>query len=90
VFPAALPSAIVGLRISLALSFVLAFATEAIGASRDGLGHLIQESYANQLYDPMYAGIFTFALLGLAADVILRLAARRFTRGRRLEAVGVG
>lgn len=88
VLPAALPSIVVGLRISLALAFVLAFATEAIGASRDGLGFVIEEAYDNLLYEQMYAGIAMFALLGFVADQVLKQGAKRFLHGQQLEAVG--
>jgi ABC-type nitrate/sulfonate/bicarbonate transport system permease component len=90
ILPAALPSVLAGLRISLALSFVLTFATEAIGASRSGLGVVIQEGYNSLQYDPMYAAIAMFAVLGLLADVLLRTVGTRLLRGQRLEAVGHG
>lgn len=90
VLPASLPSILVGVRISLALSFVLAFATEAIGAGRTGLGVEIQEGYNNLLYRPMYAAIAMFALLGLLSDVALRWVSARVSRGQRLDAVGRG
>jgi ABC-type nitrate/sulfonate/bicarbonate transport system permease component len=85
VLPGAMPTVLVGLRIGLAVSFVVTFSTEAIGAGQSGLGVEIQEAYASVQYQPMYAGIAMFALLGFAADVALRLAASRLLRGQRLE-----
>jgi ABC-type nitrate/sulfonate/bicarbonate transport system permease component len=90
VLPGAMPAVLVGLRIGLAVSFVVTFSTEAIGAGQSGLGVLIQEAYANVQYEPMYAGIAMFALLGFAADTGLRLAASRLLRGQRLETMAHG
>lgn len=90
ILPASLPSILVGVRISLALSFVLGFATEAIGAARTGLGVEIQEGYNNLLYRPMYAAIAMFAVLGFLSDLALKRISSRLSRGQRLEAVGRG
>lgn len=87
--PAALPRIVVGVRISLALAYVLLFATEAI-ASREGLGHLIDDSYLNVNYDLMYASIALLALLGFVSDRILVAIGSRLTRGHTIEAIGRG
>ncbi len=84
----AMPSIVVGVRISLALSFILAFATEAIGASRDGLGFLIEEGFNNLLYEWMYAGVLAFAVLGFIADQTWVQISERLLRGQRTEALG--
>jgi ABC-type nitrate/sulfonate/bicarbonate transport system permease component len=89
ILPAALPRIMVGLRISLALSFVLLFSTEAI-ASREGLGHWIQEGYLNVRYDLMYASIALLALLGFLADRVVVAIGERLTRGHTIEAIGRG
>lgn len=89
VFPAALPRLLVGVRISLALSFVMVFATEAI-SSRPGLGSVIVESYQFLRYDRMYAAIALLAVLGLIADRLLVWIARSGTRGHDIAAVGRG
>lgn len=86
----AMPAISVGVRISLALSFILTFATESIGASRDGLGFLIEEGFNNRLFDLMYAGIISFAFLGFLADQIWVRVSARLLRGQRLMAVGRG
>lgn len=90
VLPGAMPSVLVGLRIGIAVSFVVTFSTEAIGAGQSGLGVEIQESYANLNYDPMYAAIAMFALMGFLADTGLRVAAARLLRGQRLETMAHG
>ncbi len=88
-FPAALPRMIVGVRISLALAFVMVFATEAI-SSRPGLGFVIVESYQFLRYDRMYSAIAVLAMLGLIADRLLALAARRGTRGHDIGSISRG
>ncbi len=88
-FPAALQRTLVGVRISLALTFVMLFATEVI-ASRAGLGYLIFQGYLNVEYGLMYAAIATLAVLGFAADRLLAFVGRRATRGQEIQAVGVG
>lgn len=87
---AAMPSVAVGVRISLALSFTLTFATESIGASRGGLGALIDEGFDNLLYAQMYAGIACFALLGFMADLLYAQASGRLLRGQRTAALRAG
>jgi ABC-type nitrate/sulfonate/bicarbonate transport system permease component len=75
VFPSALPLVFGGLRVSLALSFILLFTTELINA-RSGLGFLIRQSEASLRFDLMYVAIVAVALLGYASDRLLRLARR--------------
>ncbi|MFW6010033.1 MAG: ABC transporter permease, partial [Actinomycetota bacterium] len=89
VLPAALPRILVGIRISLALSFVLLFSTEAI-ASREGLGYWVFEAYLNVRYDLMYAAIALLALLGFVADRVVLFIGDRLTRGHTIEAIGHG
>lgn len=87
---AAMPSIVVGVRISLALSFVLTFATESIGAAQGGLGEVIEEGFNNRLFGQMYAGILAFAVLGFIADQSWVAISNRLLRGQRTEAVGRG
>jgi ABC-type nitrate/sulfonate/bicarbonate transport system permease component len=89
IVPAALPLVLVGVRISLALSFVLLFATEAI-ASREGLGFLVFNGYLSARYDLMYTAIFVLAVFGFLADRTLLTVGRHLTRGHDIEAVGRG
>lgn len=76
VVPSALPLIFAGLRVSLALSFIVMFATEMINA-RSGLGHLIQEAEYSLRFDLMYVSLLTIAILGYAGDRMLRLGRRR-------------
>lgn len=88
VFRAAMPSIAVGVRISVALAFVLTYATESIGASRDGLGNLIEDGFDNLLYAQMYAGVLAFAVLGIVADQLWARASSRLLHGQRAVALG--
>ncbi len=74
--PASLPRAVVGLRISLMVSFVLMVATEVVGQS-NGLGAALMRAYREGAYGPMYAGIVCTALCGMAANALLGQASRR-------------
>src|SRR6266513_2931721 len=73
VLPAALPLIFAGLRVSLALSFIVMFATEMINA-RSGLGHLIREAENGLRFDLMYVSLLSIAILGYAGDRLLRFS----------------
>jgi ABC-type nitrate/sulfonate/bicarbonate transport system permease component len=79
VVPSALPQIFAGLRVALALSFIVMFATEMIN-SRSGLGHLIQAAESSLRFDLMYVSLVTIAILGYAGDYALRAL-----RGRALR-----
>ena len=81
VFPAALPQIFTGLRICLALSFILLFATEIIGFS-DGIGSDILRSSRDADYRRMYGGIVILAVAGFLASRALLLIGKVATRGR--------
>lgn len=76
VIPGALPLIFAGLRVSLALSFILLFSTEMINA-RSGLGFLIRQSESSLRFDLMYVAIVAVAALGYASDQLL-LFVRRY------------
>ncbi len=76
VIPSSLPLVFAGLRVSLALSFILLFSTEMINA-RSGLGFLIRQSESSLRFDLMYVAIAAVAALGYAGDQLLLLIRRR-------------
>src|SRR5438270_13236734 len=76
VVPSALPLIFASLRVSLALSFIVMFATEMINAG-SGLGHLIRIAESGLRFDLMYVSLVTIAILGYVGDHLLRLARRR-------------
>jgi len=75
VLPAALPQIFAGLRVSLALSFIVMFAAEMVNA-RTGLGQLIRIAENSLRFDLMYVSLITIAILGYAGDQLLALARR--------------
>ena len=76
VVPSALPLVFAGLRVSLALSFILLFSTEMINA-RSVLGFLIRQSESSLRFDLMYVAIGAVAALGYAGDQLLLVIRRR-------------
>jgi ABC-type nitrate/sulfonate/bicarbonate transport system permease component len=79
VVPSAAPLVFAGMRVSLALSFIVMFATEMIN-SRSGLGHLIQAAESSLRFDLMYVSLLTVAILGYAGDYGLRALGSRLLR----------
>ena len=71
VLPGALPQIFAGMRVALALSFIVMFAAEMINA-RSGLGHLIREAEMSARFDLMYVSLVAIAILGYAGDRLLR------------------
>lgn len=79
--PASLPHVFNGLRSGLALSFVVLFASEMVGA-KNGLGNLIMKAEESIRFDLMYAAIFTIGLIGFASDRALLALRRRLLGGK--------
>ena len=63
----ALPDLLAGIRVALALSFVLLISSEMVGA-REGLGYLIAFLGDGGDYAGMFALAFVVTALGFAAD----------------------
>lgn len=76
VLPSAAPMIFAGMRVALALSFIVMFAAEMINA-RSGLGHLIRVAENSLRFDLMYVSLLTIAVLGYAGDRLVRFAHRR-------------
>jgi ABC-type nitrate/sulfonate/bicarbonate transport system permease component len=76
VIPAAAPLVFAGMRVSLALSFIVMFATEMINA-RSGLGHLIRVAENGLRFDLMYVSLLSIAILGYLGDRLLRATRHR-------------
>ena len=71
-----------GLRVSLALAFILMLASELIGSSnRLGLGVLLLNADAGGRFDIMFAAILAIATLGFAADRALLFIRRLLLAG---------
>lgn len=67
IIPAALPDLLAGVRVALALSFVLLISSEMIGAQR-GMGFLIAFLGDGGDYAGMFASAFVVTAIGFAAD----------------------
>ena len=70
VFFGALPMIFAGLRIALAVSFIVLVAAEFV-ATKTGIGYLIWNSWELLQVDVMFVGIVTVGVLGLIATVML-------------------
>ena len=67
IIPAALPDLLAGIRVALALSFVLLISSEMVGAQR-GMGFLIAFLGDGGDYAGMFASAFVVIAIGFAAD----------------------
>jgi ABC-type nitrate/sulfonate/bicarbonate transport system permease component len=87
VLPASLPQVLTGLRIGLALAFIVTVAAE-MQNSRSGLGHLIMAAEDSMRFDLMYAAIVSIALIGFAGDRLLVALRRRALAGQAIGKEG--
>jgi NitT/TauT family transport system permease protein len=76
VFFGALPTIFAGLRIALAVSFIVLVASEFV-ATKSGIGYLIWNSWELLQVDTMFVGIVTIGVLGLIASVLFQEIERR-------------
>jgi ABC-type nitrate/sulfonate/bicarbonate transport system permease component len=76
VFFGALPMIFAGLRIALAVSFIVLVASEFV-ATKIGIGYMIWNSWELLQVDVMFVGIVTVGVLGLIATVILQEIERK-------------
>jgi NitT/TauT family transport system permease protein len=81
ILPAALPSVITGVRISLGVSVIVLLVSEMIGAS-SGLGFMILDAERNFLTTKMFAGIATMGLLGAGLNLAALAGGRLLLRHR--------
>ncbi|MCQ4160094.1 ABC transporter permease subunit [Roseomonas sp. GC11] len=76
ILPGALPSALVGLRYALGSAWLSLVIAEQINATA-GIGFLINDAREFLRTDVIVVGLLVYALLGLGADALVRLAERR-------------
>jgi NitT/TauT family transport system permease protein len=81
VVPSASPMIFAGMRVALALSFIVMFAAEMINA-RSGLGHLIRVAENSLRFDLMYVSLVTIAILGYVGDRLVRFGQSRLLAWR--------
>ena len=72
----ALPMIFAGLRIALAVSFIVLVASEFV-ASKTGIGYLIWNSWELLQVDIMFVGIVTIGILGLITSVLFQEIERK-------------
>lgn len=67
VVPASMPFIVAGIRIGIALGFIMVFVSELSGAS-SGIGHRISASFLAYRIDAMLAALIVLGALGAATD----------------------
>jgi ABC-type nitrate/sulfonate/bicarbonate transport system permease component len=75
-FPSALPQIFAGLRIGLALAFIMIVISEMVGGS-NGLGYAILSAQRTFSIPEMYAGIALLAVLGYTLNALFTLVEHR-------------
>ena len=76
VFFGALPTIFAGLRIALAVSFIVLVASEFV-ATKSGIGYLIWNSWELLQVDVMFVGIVTIGILGLITSALFQEIERK-------------
>ena len=76
ILPGALPSALVGLRFSLGVAWLSLVVAEQVNAGA-GIGYLINDARDFLRTDVILVGLVLYALLGLGADLLVRVLERR-------------
>jgi sulfonate transport system permease protein len=82
ILPGALPGFLTGLRFALVGSWIIDVVAEEINA-QSGLGYLINQAQSTDRTDIMFLCLAIYAILGLLADVVVRLLERSLLTWRR-------
>ncbi|MEK8127003.1 ABC transporter permease subunit [Paenibacillus filicis] len=77
ILPAALPQLLLGIRLSLGVSWLLLVVAEMMAASA-GIGYMIQDARTFSNTPVIFVGIILFALIGKLSDSSVRLLERRW------------
>ncbi len=75
VLMAALPAIFNGVRVGLGVAWMVLVAAELVAATT-GLGYMIQDARNFLRTDIIFMGMFMIGFMGIAMDIVLRLAAR--------------
>jgi sulfonate transport system permease protein len=81
-----MPSILTGLRFSAGISVVALVFTETIGASQ-GIGYLVSQADSLQQIPNLVVCIIIYAVLGIGADLMVRLLERTAMPWRRQVSV---
>lgn len=76
VVPGALPSALVGLRLSLGVAWLSLIVAEQINAT-SGIGYLVSDAASFGRTDVVVGGLLIYSLLGLGTDALVRTIERK-------------
>lgn len=76
IVPGALPSALVGLRLSLGVAWLSLIVAEQINAT-SGVGYLVSDAASFGRTDVVVGGLIVYSLLGLATDALVRSIERK-------------
>ena len=79
IFPGAMPSLLVGLRLALGIMWLTLIVAETIAAN-SGIGYMTASAREFIRVDVMFFAVVLYALLGKLADVVARLLERRLLR----------
>lgn len=77
IIPSALPNILLGLRLSLAISWLGLVVAELIG-SHSGIGFLINFAKQNATTEVIFVGVILFAVIGKLVDSFVRLLEHRW------------
>lgn len=78
ILPASLPFIVAGLRVGIAIGFVMVFVAELAGAS-EGIGYLISVSHLAYRIDKMMAGLVVLGASGALADYLFSVSVIRLS-----------
>ena len=81
ILPGALPTALVGVRYSMGVSWLILVAAEQVNAT-SGIGFLMNDARDFMRMDILVVGLLIYAALGLIVDVLVRWLERRLLAWR--------
>jgi len=81
ILPGALPTALVGVRYSMGVSWLILVAAEQVNAT-SGIGFLMNDARDFMRMDTLVVGLLIYAALGLIVDVLVRWLERRLLAWR--------
>lgn len=81
IVPAALPYILLGIRLSLGVSWLVLVVAEMMGTCA-GIGYMIQDARAYSQTDIVFVGIIIFAIVGKLSDSLVRLLESRLLSWR--------
>jgi NitT/TauT family transport system permease protein len=84
IIPAALPSILTGVRLSMGIAWVLVVVAEIL-AVRSGLGYLLNDAYQFYRNDVVIAAMISIGLFGYLSDLLIVTLSNRVLRWNRLE-----